>query len=395
MLVLVINSGSSSIKLRLFQNQKGQLTLLANGFAEAINLPNSQFTFKSTQSSETIKLPIKNHTEALAIAMQQLRKKQSISTDKIALICHRVVHGGEKYQRPILITPRVLQEIKKISPLAPLHNPANITCIEASQQIFPGVKQVAVFDTAFHATLPEEAYLYALPPQLYSKFGIRRYGFHGINHQYVSEEAIKILRHKKLPYRKLITVHLGNGCSMTAIKNGKSIDTSMGYTPLQGLIMGTRSGDVDPALITVLAQRLKITPDGAEDYLNEKSGILGVSGLSSDMRTIYASAQKDNLRAQLAIRMFSRRIGQYLNSYIGILGGVDAIIFTGGIGEHAFYVRDKALSYLKHLGILLDSRQNKANKLFINSAKSKAKIIIIPANEELEIAKQALQLISA
>lgn len=393
MLILIINSGSSSIKFQLFNSGKS-LQLIAKGMAEALNLPNSQFSIANGKKSYTIQKPIKNHSAALQLVLSELKKLGLISKDQsIGLIGHRVVHGGEKYNKPSIITPSVLREIKKISVLAPLHNPANITCIEACQKIFPGIKQVAVFDTAFHSTIPAEAYLYAIPFQLHRQYGIRRYGFHGTNHQYVSRKASKLLREKKLPAKRLITIHLGNGCSITAIKNGKSIDTSMGYTPLEGLVMGTRSGDIDPALIPVLAEKLKITESEAVNFLNKKSGLLGMSGLSSDMRTIWAAAKRRNSTALLALDIYSRRIAKYINAYIGFLGGVDAIIFTGGIGENAFYIRQRVCQYLAHLKISLNKSANLANKAFINSSSSSAKIMIIPANEELEIARESLQLV--
>lgn len=251
--ILIINSGSSSVKFQLFHQKNKNFKLIAKGQAEALNLPNSQFSIiAENQKPHTIKTPIKDHIAAMKITLQELEKLGLISKENpIQLIGHRVVHGGEKYTKPTIITPKILAEIQKLSNLAPLHNPANIACIKACQKIFHKIPQVAVFDTSFHNTIAPEAYLYAIPFQLHKKHAIRRYGFHGTNHQYISRQAAKILRSKKLTAKRLITVHLGNGCSVTAIKNGKSIETSMGYTPLEGLVMGTRSGDIDPALIPV------------------------------------------------------------------------------------------------------------------------------------------------
>lgn len=393
MLILVINSGSSSIKFQLFNHKKSDFTILAKGQAEAINLTNSQFSLTSSKITHTLSIPIPNHASAINLIMTELQKSGLITDkDPISLIGHRVVHGGEKYSQPVIITPKVLNDIKSLCALAPLHNPANIACIEACQKTFPKIKQVAVFDTAFHSSIAPEAYLYAIPTDLHQKHGIRRYGFHGTNHQYISREAAKLLRNKKSPHQKIITVHLGNGCSITAIKNTRSIATSMGYTPLEGLVMGTRSGDIDPALIPVLAEKLKLNTTEVINFLNKKSGLLGLSGLSSDMRAIWAAARRRNPTALLTMDIYSRRIAQYINAYIGFLGGIDAIVFTGGIGENAYYIRKRVCNYLKHLQISLDSTRNKNNQLFINTNKSRAKLMILPANEELEIARQSHKL---
>lgn len=393
--ILIINSGSSSVKFQLFHQKNKNFQLIAKGQAEALNLPNSQFSIIDNQKqTHTLKTPIKDHVAAMKITLQELSKLGLISKQNpIQLIGHRVVHGGEKYTKPTIITPKVLSEIQKISNLAPLHNPANIACIKACQKIFRKIPQVAVFDTSFHNTIAPEAYLYAIPFQLYKKHSIRRYGFHGTNHRYVSTQATKILRTKKLPAARLITVHLGNGCSVTAIKNGKSINTSMGYTPLEGLVMGTRSGDLDPALIPVLSEKLKLSSTEVINFLNKKSGLLGMTEISSDMRTIWAAAQQKNPSALLALSIYSRRIAHYINAYIGFLGGIDAIIFTGGIGENAYYIRQQVANYLSHLNIKLNKSANLKNQLFINAASSKTKVMIIPANEELEIAKQSLSLV--
>lgn len=393
MSILVINAGSSSIKFSLFQKKSGQMILKAHGIADAIGLKNSAIRLDNNLVQAEQKMPLKNHADALRKIFQALQGTNLLTPGELKLIGHRVVHGGEKYQKPTKITPTVLRELKKLIPLAPLHNPANISCIEACQKIFAKVPQIAVFDTAFHQTMPETAYLYALPTAMYKKFGIRKYGFHGINHHYVYASAAKLLRQAKFPTGRIITVHLGNGCSMTAIKNGRSVENSMGYTPLEGLPMGTRSGDLDPALLEVIGKKTIQNLAQTTAFLNQKSGLLGMSGLSSDMRTIWAAAQKGHRQALLAMDIYSYRIAKYLNAYIGVLGGVDAIIFTAGIGENAWYIRERLLKYLKHLGIAADTRKNHANETFFQSRNSSAKLLIIPANEELEIALQADQLV--
>jgi acetate kinase len=394
MLILVINSGSSSIKFKIFRKRGKNLLLHCKGLAEAIGLPSSQLEMNQEKRSELIKMPLKNHLQALQEIFRQLQKLEFLPPEEnIALIGHRIVHGGEKYRQPVKITPKILKDIKDLSKLAPLHNPAHIACMEACIKIFPRVPQIAAFDTSFHESMPPTAYLYGLSPELYKKYGIRRYGFHGINNQYVSREATRLLKARRARSQKLICVHLGNGCSMTAIKNGKSLENSMGFTPLEGLIMGTRSGDIDPALLEVISQKMKKNLHDTTEFLNKQSGLLGMSGLSSDMRIIRDAVFKKDPRAIQTLDSYCYRIGKYLNAYIGVLGGIDAIIFTGGVGENAWYARQRIIPYLKHLGINLDSRKNRANKTFLESAGSKAKIMIIPANEELEIARAALKLI--
>ncbi len=395
MLILVINSGSSSIKFRIFSKTGGHFQLLVKGLAEAIGLPNSQLGMEKNDQTKLLKIPLRNHLEALQTIFTYLKKYRFLAPgDHFSLIGHRIVHGGEKYRQPVKVTPKILKDIEDLSRLAPLHNPAHIACMKACIKLFPRVPQVAAFDTSFHATMPETAYLYAIDPQLHKKFGIRRYGFHGINNQYVTAEATKILKTLRKKHQKMICVHLGNGCSMTAIKNGRSIENSMGFTPLEGLIMGTRSGDIDPALLEVLSNRLKKNLHDTTEFLNKQSGLLAMSGISSDMRTIWAAVQKNNPRATQTLNSFCYRIGKYLNAYIGVLGGVDAIIFTGGIGENAWYARERIFTYLKHLGIRLDDQKNRHGETFISSRGSKASIMMIPANEELEIARQATQLLA-
>lgn len=394
MSILVINSGSSSIKFRLFSSLNSKLSLQAYGMADAIGLPNSRLILENERISVNQQTTLANHATALRRIFQALQGSHLLSGPKdLQLIGHRVVHGGEKYSKPTLVTPVVLRELKKLAPLAPLHNPANIACIEACGKIFPKLPQVAAFDTAFHQTMPETSYLYALPLEDYRQYGLRRYGFHGINHQYVHEEAQKILRGHKMKRNRIITIHLGNGCSMTAIKNGRSLENSMGYTPLEGLPMGTRSGDVDPALVGVIATKRNCSLAESIDYLNRQCGLLGLSGLSSDMRTIWAAARRKNPRALLTMDIYARRIAKYLNDYIGLLGGVDAIVFTAGIGEHAWYIRQRILSYVRHLEIKASPKLNQTNKTIFSVTSSRAALLIVPANEELEIARQSLKML--
>lgn len=367
--ILIINAGSSSLKYELF-NQK--LESLADGYIERIGQKGRH----------------KNHLAAVQQALQSLIK-DGIITDlkEIAAVGHRVVHGGEKYQKPTRITASVEKEIKKLSSLAPLHNPPNLEGIKACKKLLPKAKQVAVFDTAFHQTLPAKAFMYALPYKLYKKDGIRRYGFHGTSHSYTSKETIKLLKKKQ---SKIITCHLGNGSSITAIKNGVSIDTSMGFTPLQGVPMGTRSGDIDPAIALKLAK--KLSPEKADELLNKKSGFKGISELSSDMRDLLKT-RKTKKKSQLAIDMFAYKVAQYIAAYSASLQGLDAISFTGGIGENSGYIRSQICHYLAHLGVALDPAKNRTNKILISKKQSRVKVYAIPANEEKEIAMQTLQLI--
>lgn len=393
MIILVINSGSSSIKFRVFKNTTKGPQPIANGTADAIGLSNSKLIIAHNGTEKVQKIQLSNHKTSLHKIFQALEAEKVIAnSEDIKIIGHRIVHGGEKYKKPVKITPTVIKNLKKLIPLAPLHNPANIACIEACSKIFPKAKQIGVFDTSFHQTMPELGFLYALPPELYTKHGIRRYGFHGINHKYVSDEARKLLKKRHRKNTRIITVHLGNGCSMTAIKNGQSIENSMGYTPLEGLPMGTRSGDIDPALVEILSKKLQKTLPETTNYLNKECGLLGMSGLSSDMRTIWSAIQKKSPQAIKTLDLYCYRIAKHLNAYIGILGGVDAIIFTAGIGENAWYVREKILNYTKHLKISADKTANKKNETFFQNKNSTCALMIIPANEELEIARQAAKL---
>lgn len=369
MKILTINAGSSSLKYELF-NQK--LESLDEGYIERIG-----------QRGKT-----KNHLSAVQEALNSLIDRGIIQELKeIHAVGHRVVHGGEKYSKPTLITSTVEKTIKKLSSLAPLHNPPNLAAIKACKKILPKAQHVAIFDTAFHQTLPPKAFIYAIPYKLYHRDGIRRYGFHGTNHSYVSKEVIKRLKKKN---SKIVTCHLGNGSSVTAVLNGESIDTSMGFTPLQGVPMGTRSGDIDPAIPLRLAR--KQTPQKVDELLNKKSGLLGLSELSSDMRDLLKTRTKRK-KSQLAIDIFCYRVAQYIAAYSATLKGLDALAFTGGIGENSGYIRQQICRYLTHFGIALDTSKNRANKTVISSSKSRVKVYAIPANEEKEIATQTLKFI--
>jgi acetate kinase len=346
--ILVINCGSSSIKYKLFDVLRHKL--ISGGVIEHVGEKGSS---------------VADHHTGLKNILKKI--------DSVDAVGHRVVHGAENFKKPVLINEAVIREIKLCCSIAPLHNPANLAGILACKKLLPGVKQVAVFDTAFHQTLPPQAYIYGLPYQYYKSYGIRKYGFHGTSHQYVAHEAARILR-KPLVKLKIITCHLGNGCSITAVDRGKSVDTSMGFTPLEGLVMGTRCGDIDPALVTYIMEKKKLTAKQVDDLLNKTSGLKGISGISNDMRILEKSKNK---RAQLAIDIFSYRIRKYIGAYAAVMGGVDAVVFTAGIGEHQKGVRSRACrginSYLK----------------------KRPKILVIPTNEELMIARQAWQLVKA
>lgn len=387
--ILVINAGSSSLKFQLLENSgKNKFRALCKGIVDGIGLKTCQFRMEKI----TKKVICNNHREALKIALDSMILEKIIPSLKIIdAVGHRVVHGGEKYRNAAKINAANLKTIRELCELAPLHNPHNLKAIEACQKLLPGIPQVAVFDTAFHETLEPKAYMYPLPYELYSKHGIRRYGFHGTSHQYVSEQAAKILKNKKL---KIASCHLGNGSSVTAIVNGKSVDTSMGLTPLEGVPMGTRSGDIDSAIIFHLLKQHRQTPDRIENMLMKESGLKGLSGISSDMRDVWAGVQKKNPRAQLALQILCYRIAKYIGSYAAAMNGLDVIIFTAGIGENAWYIRRNVCEYLNHLGLRLDPKKNKKNALTISSKKSKVKVLVIPTNEEEQIAKETLKVLN-
>lgn len=397
MKILILNAGSSSLKFQIFEINKkaGQLKPVVKGVADAINQPHAYLEIHHNQKKFSFDTTLKNHQQALQKIFSQLKKLQIITRlDEIKLIGHRVVHGGEKYHQPLHLTPKIMKELQKVAEFAPLHNPANLSGIRSSQKIFPQAFQVAVFDTGFHHTISPINYLYALPKYIYQKFCIRKYGFHGINHQAVSEQATKILKKSRKKSTNLITCHLGNGVSLAAIKNGKSVDTTMGFTPLEGVVMGTRSGSIDPAIPLELCQKLHKTPQQILEILNKESGLLALSGKSSDMRLIYAGYLKKDPACILAIEIYCHSIAKHLAALVTSLNTLDAIIFTAGIGENAAYVRQKVCQQLAFLGVKLSASANSKNQTIISSSASKVTVLIIPATEELKIAEQTLKLFS-
>ena len=390
MTLLVINSGSSSVKYQLFDREGSEA--LASGLLERIGEDEGRHHLQwrdSTGQQQSLDLACTttNHHQALEQVVMQLRESDLLtSVDDLEAIGHRVVHGGEQFSQPVLIEPAVIDAIRDMIPLAPLHNPANLQGIEVMQRICPGVPQVAVFDTAFHQGMPEHAYRYALPDDLYRQYRVRRYGFHGTSHHYVAKQAAAHLE-KALEQLNLITLHLGNGCSAAAIQGGRCIDTSMGLTPLEGLMMGTRSGDIDPALHFYLLRETGMDPQAIERMLNRESGLKGVCG-SSDMREVRQRAAAGEAEAVLARAMFSYRIKKYIGSYLAALGSVDAIIFTGGIGEHDAGLRRQVCQGLEGLGIGLAQEASVSGDGItrLHRADSLVKLLVIPTNEELEIA---------
>jgi acetate kinase len=393
MKVMVINCGSSSLKFKFFDIEKNN-SLLAEGVIEEIGKEKSMFSYRTHKMKKDEKLEkdikAENHTEAVEIVSKTLiDPKVGLFKDRIEVdaVGHRVVHGGEKFSKSALITKGVKEVITDCFEIAPLHNPPNMTGILACESIFPGIPQVAVFDTAFHQTMTKQAYIYGLPYELYERYHIRKYGFHGTSHEYVSQRAATILK-KDLKKLKMVTCHLGNGASIAAIKDGQSFDTSMGFTPLEGLVMGTRTGDMDPAVVTFLMKKEHLTADEMDNLLNKKSGLKGISGVSNDLREIKEKAAQGNARSQFAIDIFTYRITKYIGSYAAAMGGLDTIVFTGGIGENAADIRSKILASLKFLGVQTDETKNKSKdrEKIITKTISKVKVLVVPTNEELMIA---------
>lgn len=391
-LILVLNCGSSSIKFAII-NTANQQTI-QNGIVERIKQPDGRLSWSDTNGiKQFLPLPHADYTSAIQAIRQTIEQSGTIGS-QLKAIGHRVVHGGEAFKESVVITAEVLQHIEDCNHLAPLHNPANVEGIKAMLAIYPNLPQIAVFDTAFHQTLPKHAYLYALPYEFYEQHGIRRYGFHGISYRYVLQEAIKRLKLTS-DNNALLIAHLGNGCSATAILNGKSIDTSMGMTPLEGLIMGSRCGDIDPSLPGYLAQEFNMSLDDVNSLLNKRSGLLGISGLSMDMRTLRQAADDGNQRARLAIEMFCYRLAKYLAALAIPLGRIDGLVFTGGIGENAAAIRAKVLQWLTIFGFKLDPEQNEQhgkNNLGVITLPNSPKALVIPTNEELLIAQDAERL---
>ncbi len=389
MKILVINSGSSSLKSTLFEFKK-EFKEIARSHIDGIGLTRCKFTFKNADKNIGHHAGVSNHENAVKLVLDTLTKTATIKKlNEIEAVGHRVVHGGEKYKNSVKIDAKIIKDLETLSPLAPLHNPANLESIKACKKLLPKAKQIAVFDTAFHQTMPEKAYLYGLPYELYKNHSIRRYGFHGTSHKFVINEALKLLKNKKA---KIISCHLGNGISITASVNSKSIDNSMGLTPLEGVIMGTRSGSIDPAIIFHLAREQKIKYEDIEEMLNNKSGLKGLSQISSDMRDIYAKSLKKDPAAIRTIEVLSYQITKYCGAYTAALSGLNCLIFTGGMGENAFYIREKVCQYLEFLGLQLDKKRNEKNDLEISAKKSKVKVFVIPTNEEIQIAEETKKL---
>ncbi len=396
--IFAVNSGSSSIKYQLFQMPHEEP--ICTGLVERIGLENSIITHKLFINGEekTIRrtLDLMDHEAGLNEVAQLLTDPEIgviQNPEQIEAVGHRVVHGGESFASTTIITKEVKAEIKRLFPLAPLHNPANYLGIEVAEKIFTKAKQVAVFDTAFHQTMPEVAYSYAIPRSFYTEMGIRAYGFHGTSHKYVSEKTLEYLQS---PFAKIITIHLGNGCSITAVNEGKSVDSSMGFGPLSGLIMGTRSGDIDPSIIFHLVNQLGYSLDQVNTLLNKQSGMLGLTGYS-DMRDITKQIAEGNEEAELAYHMYAYRIKKYIGSYAAVLNGLDAIVFTGGVGENDSNIRRMICSDMDFFGIRLDEEKNKirsGNIREINQDNAHVKILIVPTNEELEIVKQCYHLLN-
>jgi acetate kinase len=391
--IIAINAGSSSLKFQLFEMPSEEV--ITKGLIERIGLNDSVFNITANGEKIQEVLDIPNHDVAVSLLLDKLTNLGIIkSLDEIDGVGHRVVHGGELFPDSAVITEQVLEQIEALSELAPLHNPANVTGIKAFQHVLPNVPAVAVFDTAFHQTMPESSYLYSLPYEYYEKYGIRKYGFHGTSHKYVSERAAVMLG-RPIEQLRLISCHLGNGASIAAIEYGKSIDTSMGFTPLAGVTMGTRSGNIDPALIPFIMEKTGKTAEEVLDILNKKSGMLGVSGFSSDLRDIIDAANEGNDRAQLALDVFADRIHKYIGSYAARMYGVDGIIFTAGIGENSDVIREKIMEGLEFMGVYFDPALNKTRgeEAFINYPHSPVKVMVVPTNEEVMIARDVTRLV--
>lgn len=395
MKVLVLNCGSSSIKYQFIDTDKR--FALAKGLVERIGMNSAILTHKRHDDDE-IKIvgEILDHSIAIEYVLGvMLSKNHGVIDDKddIDAIGHRVVHGGEAFSGSVFITDEVMQVLQDNIELAPLHNPPNIKGIEAVKRIMPNTPQCGVFDTAFHTTMPPEAFLYGIPFELYKKHKIRRYGFHGTSHRYVALEASKILG-KDYNSLKMVTAHLGNGCSMAAVKNGKSIDTTMGFTPLEGLLMGTRSGDLDPSLILYIMGKEGLSINEANTLLNKHSGLIGISGESSDMREIEAAVKDNHKRATFAFNVFTYKIKKYVGAYSAAMGGLDALIFTGGIGENSSLVREYVCRDMEYLGIYLDHKKNNNKDIILSGENSRTAVLRIPTNEELVIAMDTAEIVN-
>lgn len=397
MKIFVVNCGSSSIKYQLID--MADESVIAKGLVERIGIEGSVLTHTPAGKNKVrLESAIPNHVDGIKKVLAALVDPNYgviKSMDEIGAVGHRVVHGGEIFNQSVVITDEVLKQIEALSDMAPLHQPANLAGIRACQEVMPGTPQVAVFDTAFHQTMPPVAYMFGVKYEEYKEYGIRKYGFHGTSHKYVSGVAAAMLG-KDIKDTKIITCHLGNGSSITAVDGGKSVDTSMGFTPLDGVLMGTRTGSIDPAVVPVLMKKKGLDADGVDKYMNKECGVLGVSGVSSDFRDLEDAAAKGNERAKLALDMFCYQVKRYIGAYAAAMGGVDAIVFTAGVGENDIHTRQQVCEGLEFLGVKLDADRNnvRGKATEISAADSKVKVFLIPTNEELAIAQDTLRLCS-
>lgn len=396
MKILVINCGSSSLKYQLINMENEGV--LASGLVERIGMDRASLVQKAEGKEKyVVEAEMKSHKEAIKLVLESLLDKENgviKSLEEINAVGHRVVHGGEKYEKSVIITDEVMSDLEDLSKLAPLHNPANIIGIEACKALMPNVKMVVVFDTAFHQTMPEKAYMYALPYELYKEHHIRKYGFHGTSHKYVSAKAAEFLG-KDIKDLKIITCHLGNGASISAVDGGVCVDTTMGFTPLEGLVMGTRCGSIDPAIVTFLNSELGYSTEEINTLLNKKSGVLGVSGISSDFRDLIAARKEGNARAKLALDIFFYRTKQFIASSMVAMQGVDVVVFTAGVGENSTEAREGICRGLEFLGIEIDDEKNavRGELIDLSTKNARVKTLAIPTNEELMIARDTLELV--
>ncbi|WP_102400640.1 acetate/propionate family kinase [Haloimpatiens massiliensis] len=396
MKILVINCGSSSLKYQLIDMETEKA--LAKGLVERIGIEGSILTHKAGEKKFVVETPMKDHQVAVELVLKALvNEDHGVINDvsEISAVGHRIVHGGDKYAKSVLVTDEVVENIEECIKLAPLHNPAHIIGINACRTLMPNTPMVVVFDTAFHQTMPEKAYMYALPYEMYTKHSVRRYGAHGTSHKFVSLTAAEMMG-KDMKELKIVTCHLGNGASCSAVANGECVDTSMGLTPLEGLVMGTRCGDMDPAIVTYLMKAEGLSIEEMDTLMNKKSGVLGVSGVSSDFRDIEDAAKKGNHRAQLALDVFHYRVKKYIGSYIAAMGGIDCLVFTAGLGENSISSREEICKGLECFGIELDAEKNnvRGKAVEVSTEGSKVKIFVIPTNEELMIARDTMEIVA-
>ena len=397
MKILVINAGSSSLKYQLLDMETEKV--VAKGNCERVGLTEPFITYKANGQSYKFDNGAKDHKDAVEKVLEILANKEYgviANLEEIQAVGHRVLHGGEIYKESVLITDEVLEKLDALVPLGPLHMPANIAGVKACQAAMPNLPHVAIFDTAFHATMPEKAYMYAIKYEDYKEFNIRKYGFHGSSHRFITQETAKILG-KPVEETSIIVAHIGNGSSICAVKNGKSVDTTMGLTPLQGMVMGTRSGDVDPTVVQYLCENKGFSVDEAINYLNKKSGVLGISGVDSDMRNVEQGAAEGNERCRLALDMVAYSARKFIGSYLAVLNGADAIVFTGGVGENGAETREDIIAGMESLGVVLDKEKNlnfkRGEVQLISAENSKVKIYVVPTNEELMMARDTRDIV--